>query len=144
MKGILEVMFVCLGGALLGGCTDFVTITSEPPGARVRIDGEKRGRTPCTVLVEWWATEYNRITLEHPGCYPLSTVLRRTARVKYIILDVSFWPLLFLNSVGPIENQHFVLARRTARQETARPPARGADARIPAPRAPDVRAAPPK
>ena len=74
------IALLCLGAALVGGCTNLVNITSKPTGARVRIDGVDRGRTPLEILVTWSPWRYNRITLEHPGYHPFSTVLRRTFR----------------------------------------------------------------
>ena len=154
MKRILAVTALCCGGALPGGCMKSnVTITSEPEGAVVRIDGKERGRTPVTVPVQWIALLPNRITLEHPACYRLSTDLRRTPQVGWILLDLcpilSVLPaaltedtgpelmqtylllvatLAAMNSYGPVKRQHFVLARRPTEEEDAVPPVRGPDA----------------
>lgn len=116
---ILAMMALCCGAALSGGCTSLVTITSEPSGARVRIDGTNRGRTPLAAPVEWSADEHNEITLEHPDCHRLSTVLRRTPQVGYILADIlTFYGLVALpyNSMGPVKKQHFVLAPRPTEQ----------------------------
>jgi hypothetical protein len=63
---------LALASLALSGCRT-VTITSEPPGASVRIDGQEAGATPLTCRV-WqglffFAGEY-RIAAEMPGYQP--------------------------------------------------------------------------
>jgi hypothetical protein len=104
--------------ALLCGCESAVTITSEPSGARVWIDGVERGATPVTTTVEWKGWDRNHIVLQHPDCHPFSTTLQRTLR-WFADSKVSAWMgvagiytygLGFILFVRPIEQQHFVLA----------------------------------
>ena len=137
---IVVTAVACPGLALFGGCTSTVTITSDPSGAQVWIDDQARGRTPLTVPVTWWAARYNRITLEHPESYSFSTVLRRTLRwpecqpsyeflqglgAFYLVLGT--YGVGTLAFIGPVENQHFVLAPRPG----ASPPVREKDAEKP-------------
>jgi hypothetical protein len=110
---MIPTIVAAAAASLAGGCASAVTVTSEPSGARVVIDGSERGRTPLRTQVEWDARRRNRITLDHPGCRRFATELRRTPRVKCIVLDiVTFYGLLALpfNSVGPVGRQHFALA----------------------------------
>ena len=117
---ILAMMALYCGAALSGGCTSLVTITSEPSGARVRIDGKMRGRTPLAAPVRWSADKHNEITLEHPDCHRFSTVLRRTPQVGYILADIfTIYGLVALphNSLGPVKKQRFVLAPRPTERD---------------------------
>ncbi len=133
---ILVSAAICSGAALLGSCTNRVHITSDPSGAQVRIDGRERGETPLTTSVTWSAGGHNRITLEHPKCYGFSTVLRRTLRLPamegfevvpaalFIAVTYGAGTLAF---VGPVENQHFVLAPLPAGSGEGTPPTRGGE-----------------
>jgi hypothetical protein len=117
--------------AILSGCWSPVTITSEPSGARVWIDGVERGVTPVTTEVHWSGTRRNTIVLEHPDCHRFSTTLQRTLRlpevnsdgaevlrafgVTYLTICTFGLGLVLLR--GPVEDQHFVLAPRSARPD---------------------------
>ncbi len=130
---ILVTAAICSGVALLGSCTNRVHITSDPSGAQVRIDGRERGETPLTTQVTWSAGRHNRITLEHPKCHDFSTVLRRTLRVpaleNYEMLPTVFFIIGTYGAgtlafVGPVQNQHFVLAPLPGESDGGAPPAK--------------------
>jgi hypothetical protein len=113
-------MLLLLVAALAAGCQGYVTvsITSEPSGAQVRIDGTDFGKTPAKGRVRWNTTRFNKITLEHPECLTFTTVLRRTTP-QYtggqLYLALLFYPIgipVMLASRGPVTEQHFILAPR--------------------------------
>jgi len=111
--------------AALCGCTSYVSITSEPSGATVFIDGVEHGVTPLEIMVTHYPTRRNRIVLEHPDCEPLKTTLRRrlSSRFRgdgeyqdvargfgiYFLTCYTFGAGLTFLAV-PVEEQHFLLA----------------------------------
>lgn len=63
------------------GCTNLVTIYSEPPGAKCYIDGELRGETPIKTPVKSWALGWNRkIRLEKEGSGPFEGELPKKSQ----------------------------------------------------------------
>lgn len=123
MAGIVAARNVAIGivgcaSLLLGGCTNTVMITSDPSGASVSIDGVGCGETPLTAEVTWSAIERNHITLKHPDCHTFHTMLQRTLRLPegdnaapaaaaFVICSYGAGIFAF---VGPIKEQHFILA----------------------------------
>ena len=69
-----------LAAAGITGCGGIaqISITSEPSGATVTVDGLKRGTTPLTAKVGWEFFKATEITLEHPDCLTLKTRLLRS------------------------------------------------------------------
>ena len=105
---------VCL--MALTGCTDLITFTSTPPGAKVILDGTYRGETPLVTHVEWWAWRQNEIKLEKKGFVTFEGNLKKGWRADYIALDAQlvlvFGAGLFaapFNVRGPQVIQHFTL-----------------------------------
>ena len=69
------------------GCTEMVTIYSEPTGAKCFIDGAFRGETPLETPVTSWAlTPSPIIRLEKEGREPFEGKLRKKFQFWYIIL----------------------------------------------------------
>ena len=53
MRAALSIAVLALAGAL-GGCLERdITITSDPPGVLVTLNGEEVGRTPVTTPFKW-------------------------------------------------------------------------------------------
>jgi hypothetical protein len=78
----LRLVALLLSGTLLSGCASVVSgtyknvrVTSDPPGALVRLDGTTRGVTP-TVLHPSPRSDH-RVTIELPGYKPFELVLQR-------------------------------------------------------------------
>jgi len=62
--GVIFLVFSCL--VLAAGCVErTMTIRSEPPQARVYIDGKETGRTPLTVKFNWYG--YREVMLQKDG-----------------------------------------------------------------------------
>jgi hypothetical protein len=84
-------LLALLGAGLLAGCLQLspagATFTSEPPGARVLVDGKDSGHvTPCEMFLERGHT-YN-VTIALEGYAPRSYVLQ--AERSYAAVT---WPL---------------------------------------------------
>lgn len=101
--------FVLLVGAaiLLSGCIrKSLTITSDPPNAKVWINGVYVGQTPVEVPYNWnW---YYDVKLEKPGYEPLTVRERLYAPVRHWV------PFDFVAEVAPVKSnerqwRHYVL-----------------------------------
>ncbi len=62
---------------LRGSSTSLVRIHSDPPGARVMVDGEEVGVTPVVAPLSRRRSAY-RLRLEKDGCFPAEHELRRS------------------------------------------------------------------
>jgi len=120
----------CLAVALSMGCLSTVDISSDPPGAFVKIDGVEVGKTPLTAEVAWHSGRHNEIMLSHPGYYTLRADLRRTVRwpetdggyMGPFLASVYTFGLITFAYVGPIKKQHFVLAPLPSEQDKGATP----------------------
>lgn len=65
---------------LLGvtGCSHVVTIESEPPGARVKIDGVDKGNTPLVLTEDNGFFAEKKIEIELEGYLPVETELSQS------------------------------------------------------------------
>ncbi len=107
MSGILFFFLFC------SGCVErIITITSEPPGALVWLNGEEVGATPTTVTFTWYG-EYE-VMLRKEDYDTLKTT-RNTPRPIYQYPGLDF----FSEAVVPItcidrHEWHFDLASATS------------------------------
>lgn len=62
---------------IFSGTSDRITIESEPPGAKIRIDGLDRGRTPATIKVKRPGLAVNVVTLLLDGYENRTFVLQK-------------------------------------------------------------------
>ena len=104
---------------LLASCTDLITVTSQPPGAKVYIDGVYRGETPLVTHVKWWAWRQNPLKVEKRGYETFDGNLKKGWRWDYIATDaqliVVFFAGLFVapfNIRGPEILQHIELPKK--------------------------------
>ena len=63
--------------AAFTGCASSTIIQSQPPGARVFIDGASMGTTPYTMTDTKIVGSSTQVRLEYPGYQPLNTVITR-------------------------------------------------------------------
>lgn len=63
---------------LAGGCQSATTITSEPEGATVYVNGAKVGKTPYRYSDTKIVTQTTSITLRKKGCDPVHATFSRT------------------------------------------------------------------
>jgi hypothetical protein len=68
---------------LLAGCAEHrILITSEPPGARVYLDGQDKGLTPASVPFTFYG--YREITLEKDGYQTYKSIIPVSAPIFQI------------------------------------------------------------
>src|SRR5437870_13166969 len=63
--------------AFLGGCASTTVIRSNPPGAKVIIDGSTVGATPYAMTDTKIVGSATRVRLEYPGYAPFETTIQR-------------------------------------------------------------------
>jgi TolB-like protein len=98
----LAILAALLGAAVLGaGCSSTVSFMSEPPGAKLYINGALEGETPCRVMLQWNTFSVFQVKLEKEGYHPYITRLEGEPKWVYIVIDLLFWPLLLVNAYGP-------------------------------------------
>lgn len=110
------------------GCTNRVKIYSEPTGAKCYIDGELRGETPlATVVTSWTHRPGPTVRLEKEGREPYEGVLRKRARLSYIIPEgiLAYGIPWIVNSALVCGEYAFVLAEAGGYSREA--PARSAE-----------------
>lgn len=76
---------------VLAGCSTkrYLTIDSDPPGARVWVNGKDEGKTPATV--EFVHYGYFDVRLEMPGYEAVQTEVRLGSKIDgYPIVDLPF------------------------------------------------------
>ncbi len=101
MKKVV-LLLVLLGAVALGsGCKSMVYFRSNPPGAQLHINGIPRGETPCTLELKWHTFKTFDVTLEKEGYRPHVARLQGEPKWTFIIIDILFWPLVFVNGFGP-------------------------------------------
>ena len=66
----ISAMVLCLCGcaSLVSGPNQHIPITSNPPGATVKINGDVKGTTPLAVDLK--RTQYHSISIELAGYHP--------------------------------------------------------------------------
>lgn len=106
----LAVLAVLLVAAVLAaGCQSTVSFRSQPPGAKLYINGALQGETPCRIMLKWTTLTEFQIRLEKEGYHPYVARLEGEPKWVYIIVDILFWPLLLVNAYGPKPYYEFAL-----------------------------------
>jgi TolB-like protein len=106
----LVVLAILLGVAVLAaGCQSTVHFRSQPPGAKLFVNGALKGETPCRVMLKWTTLTEFRIRLEKEGYQSYVARLEGEPKWGYIIIDILFWPLLLINAYGPKPYYDFTL-----------------------------------
>lgn len=75
-----------LTAAAFGGCASSTVIQSQPPGARVLINGAAVGSTPYTMTDSKIVGSTTPIRLEYPGYQPLDTTISRNEELDVLAL----------------------------------------------------------
>lgn len=100
------VLLLAVCAAASGCIRKSVTITSDPPNAKVWVNGVYYGQTPVEIPYNWnW---YYDIRLEKPGYEPLTTRERLYAPMRHWI------PFDFFTEIAPVRSRerqwrHYVL-----------------------------------
>ena len=80
---------------LLGGtaCMHKVQIESDPPGAVVRLDGDRVATAPATFKIRWSPFRRYKLLVKLPGYRPVSVRLRDDIRLWRYPLRILFRPI---------------------------------------------------
>lgn len=80
MRLVSSVLAFSLIASLGAGCATTTKITTEPPGATVIRDADKKelGKTPLTYESKMWIWESEKLTVKAPGKKPKTVELKRT------------------------------------------------------------------
>jgi hypothetical protein len=78
------------------GCASSTVLQTQPPGARVSINGIPMGTTPYTLTDTNIVTTTTHLLFEYPGYQPLDTLISRDEEVDPapLIVGIIVWPLL--------------------------------------------------
>lgn len=91
------------------GCSKYKVIT-DPPGARVFINGEYIGVSPIEAKAECKNWDRPIISIKKEGFEPIpNTKLSYETSWKLVLLEIPIWPAIFFNSECPKDEYHFVL-----------------------------------
>lgn len=104
------------------GCASSTSITSEPEGAEVRIDGMQQGQTPLTYTDDSvWLWTKHQVTVEKKGYETVNGMIKGEIVPVYMVIGViafftvCFWPIAWMALIGEYRPQyHFVLDRKQA------------------------------
>ncbi|MCP4501762.1 MAG: PEGA domain-containing protein [Deltaproteobacteria bacterium] len=75
---LCSALLVSLALTGASGCTHVVTIESEPPGAKVTLDGEDKGNTPVVFEEQTGFFDSKKIKVELDGYLPVETELEQS------------------------------------------------------------------
>ncbi len=82
-------LFPFIGAVTLGafaGCASSTVLQSQPPGARVLLNGIPVGNTPYTMTDTKMVGSTTQIRLEYPGYQPLDTAITRSEEIDVLAL----------------------------------------------------------
>jgi hypothetical protein len=72
--------------AAFAGCASTTTIQSQPPGARVLLNGAVVGNTPYTMTDTKIVGSATQVRLEYPGYQPVDAVVTRNEELDVLAL----------------------------------------------------------
>jgi len=110
MKHIFILVLTSILATFLA-CSTMVTISSEPSGANVFLNGKLSGKTPYKTKLSDFVGKSYPIRLQLKGYHDIRTQLGKEAKVGTIVGGIFIWPL-FLWCYGPEANQHYILQRK--------------------------------
>lgn len=87
--GWFPLLSIVTVGALLGaleGCASTTVINSQPPGARLSVNGAVVGNTPYTLSDTKIVGSTTQLKLEYPGYQPLDTTIQRNEELDVLAL----------------------------------------------------------
>jgi hypothetical protein len=105
----LPCLALLLVAALAGGCHKNVLIRSEPPGARVRLNGVDRGVTPVTLDLEYNIFIDYQVELEKEGYERARVGLPAEGRLGLAICGYIICPPLIIWARQPVSEAIFVM-----------------------------------
>jgi len=89
-------LFLILTGcaSIFRGTTQSIDISSSPSRAKIYVNGENRGQTPQTIIIDRGAD--NRIRLMLDGFEPYEITLTKDLSVFYAVIDLFTFPVVNL------------------------------------------------
>lgn len=109
---ILAIFFTSLGP--LTGCASTTTISSDPAGAEVAVDGQPVGQTPVSFTEDSvWLWTKHQVTLKKKGYHTYNGQMSATVSVLHVILGIfCCLPLILVGEFKP--TYHYVLSKKEA------------------------------
>lgn len=89
-------------------CSSAVSITTEPPGADVEINGQVKGKTPLNISLSDFVGNTYKTKFTLPGYKEKYVELQKEIKGGQLVGGFFIWPIL-LFCYGPESNQNFVL-----------------------------------
>lgn len=106
------------------GCSSLVTVTSDPKGATIRINGRYYGVTPSTFSIGSSTFGSYQITLEKDGYDTVVATMEKELYVGRLIVDIIFFfPLALINAAGPADvpyEHRYILIPETREEKAIR------------------------
>jgi hypothetical protein len=99
MRNPLRLSILAVAAILfLAGCTSMTQIQTIPPGAKVYLNDEFGGESPCTMSDSKIIGSTTYVRIEKPGYYPLETVIVRTEEIDAapVVCGLIFTPIWWL------------------------------------------------
>ena len=97
----------------LCGCASWVTVASEPAGAKITINGHDFGTTPNTFQIRSSTFGTYHIHLKKEGYEPVDATMLKQVFVGRLVLEIIyFWPAALITAAGPKASpyqHHYVL-----------------------------------
>ena len=105
------IALIVLFSFLLASCATMVRIETNVPGATVKINNQKVGKTPLQKSLSDFAFQEYDVTIEKEGYEILNTQLAKEAKVGPIVGGI-FFIFPFLWCYGPSPYQYFDLTTK--------------------------------
>jgi hypothetical protein len=85
-----------IAAAAASGCASSTVLQSQPPGARVFLNGVPVGNTPYTMTDTNIVGTTTQIRLEYPGYQPFNAMIARSEQLDPValIVGIIIWPVL--------------------------------------------------
>ena len=121
--------------AAVAGCASSTVLQSQPPGARVFLNGVPVGTTPYTMTDTNISGTATQVRLEYPGFDPFNAMIVRSEELDPLALIGGIFllvPLLWIMGYQPIAHVRDAAPRRGAAARAAVVDAAAAAGRLPA------------
>jgi hypothetical protein len=117
--------------AAFAGCASSTVIQSQPPGARVLVNGQAAGTTPYTLSDTKIVGSTTHVRLEYPGYRPLDTMVTRNEELDVLALVGGLFvlvPFLWVMKYSPSRTFQLTPLDATAAAPGLAPPGHPAPA----------------
>jgi hypothetical protein len=94
---------------LFSACSTSVTIDTDPPGAEVRLNYQRIGTTPVTVVLSDAVWEEFFVEISKPGYRTIRTTLRKEIKPGAVVGGLLGFVVPWLYAWGPAPYHYFEL-----------------------------------